>query len=268
MSELRKLVNLIIASFTSFVWSAVMLAGIIYGLAVFFTQATVFADAHRRLSGDQADIPDHDHDSGMNTMSSRFGTISRSGKSLFMAITGGVDWEEIIVPLNSSPVLYFIFFAYVTFSIFVVLNLVTGIFVDGAMHLNNQDKERVIAKLVTKSFGDPDLGMEFDEFLNIALDPRFEDFWIATGLRADVAGDIFRYITGGVKDVLSVEGLAHGAVKVQQPAKVQDVMLLLRQFKFAEYSELERENARTFYFSSGARDSRDMRNSVTSYSSE
>merc|ERR1711879_454283 len=65
--------------------------------------------------------------------------------TLFMSIAGGVDWQEIIKPLIDMHWAYGeVFFFYIFFVIFGVLNVVTGAFVDSMRLVSQRDVDVVI----------------------------------------------------------------------------------------------------------------------------
>mmetsp|Transcript_67197 Transcript_67197/g.160980 ORF Transcript_67197/g.160980 Transcript_67197/m.160980 type:complete len:731 (-) Transcript_67197:212-2404(-) len=61
--------------------------------------------------------------------------------TLYMAVTGGSDWEPLAAPLKeASDMYYWIFLFYIAFSFVSVLNVVTGMFVDAAMKIASEDE--------------------------------------------------------------------------------------------------------------------------------
>merc|ERR1719326_2539993 len=61
-----------------------------------------------------------------------YGSLARSMLTLFEAISGGVDWDELVVPLidDISPFCAVLFVMYIAFCTLAMLNVVTGVFVD------------------------------------------------------------------------------------------------------------------------------------------
>ena len=56
-----------------------------------------------------------------------FGSLADSMLSLFMSISGGVSWENVVTPLKAVSVAWvFLFLFYVSFTYFAVLNVVTA----------------------------------------------------------------------------------------------------------------------------------------------
>merc|ERR1719362_1961469 len=138
------MIYLLVGSMTSFVWALTMLFLTDYTFGVFLTN--VVSDYRRR----NADLESED----IQRMAGFFGSMASSTTSLFMAITGGVDWNEVVGPLQSniSPLMLPLFSCYIAFCVLVLLNLVTGVFVDGAQRIIKDDKAKEQLKVLRKLF--------------------------------------------------------------------------------------------------------------------
>merc|ERR1712032_817820 len=65
--------------------------------------------------------------------------------SLFMCISGGISWVEVFEALrHASAFASFVFAVYIWFMVLGVLNLVTGLFVEGAMKAAQKDDDSVM----------------------------------------------------------------------------------------------------------------------------
>eukprot|EP00401_Gymnodinium_catenatum_P045275 CAMPEP_0117557206 /NCGR_PEP_ID=MMETSP0784-20121206/52207_1 /TAXON_ID=39447 /ORGANISM="" /LENGTH=206 /DNA_ID=CAMNT_0005354509 /DNA_START=974 /DNA_END=1594 /DNA_ORIENTATION=+ len=65
--------------------------------------------------------------------------------SLYLSLSGGISWQEIADPLLViHPGVCCLFVAYITFSGFVVLNIITAVFVQNANTMNMRDEEHMI----------------------------------------------------------------------------------------------------------------------------
>jgi len=75
----------------------------------------------------------------------RFGSVIDSMLSLFMAVTGGFDWEEILNPLIAlSPLFIFFVCFFIVFVVLGVMNILTAIFVESASQVAAIDRDLVI----------------------------------------------------------------------------------------------------------------------------
>merc|ERR1712224_480903 len=80
-------------------------------------------------------------------------TLPRAALTLFEAISGGVSWDEIVSPLmDISPKLGVGFCMYVAFSTLALMNVITGIFVNGAITSADSEKAKQAANALHKAF--------------------------------------------------------------------------------------------------------------------
>lgn len=137
---LRTLTQSIIYTLKSLIWALVLMTLIVYVFGILFVQAV---DDHRKdpmsaMSQEEKDAADN-----------YFGNLWLSMLSLFMSITGGVSWEQLLVPLHAvSPFWVFVFLFYVSFTIFAVLNVVTGVFCQSAIDSAQSDHDAVLQSIL------------------------------------------------------------------------------------------------------------------------
>jgi len=220
ISELKKMVYLIMGSLQSFFWAMVLLSLLIYVLAVFFTQ--LVADSYTPLEEGTV-LAKH-----WDTLSRRFGTTMTSALMLYMAVSGGIDWEQVSTPVNEyiSPIVGAIFVMYSLFAVLVLLNLVTGVFVDGAMRLSRQDKEIELFEKAFNLLKDGEMGITWQEFKGSLSSPEMSQFFEALEISTSRAGDLFHIIDTNQDGRLSLEELVAGGLMLQGPAKAIDVAAL------------------------------------------
>mmetsp|Transcript_126048 Transcript_126048/g.368324 ORF Transcript_126048/g.368324 Transcript_126048/m.368324 type:complete len:675 (-) Transcript_126048:151-2175(-) len=133
--ELRMLILSILGSFKTLVWSAVMMVLFWYVCGVTLTTATYEVCS---ISPDAAheDCP---------ALKDRFGTLRRAVLALYMSMAGGVDWAEIYNVMNPMSEVYrALFLVYLFFTMFGVLNIVTGIFVETAKEAGSADRDGLV----------------------------------------------------------------------------------------------------------------------------
>ncbi|CAE7296640.1 Scn11a [Symbiodinium sp. CCMP2592] len=122
---LKSMVYLVSASMNSFFWTGVLLLLLMYCVAVYFTDlATEATRLNTNTSVDLTEVRRY------------WGSLGQAVASLFQAITGGMDWRvfvevfETALP-ESHDMLLVVFSLYIAFATLVMLNLVTGVFVEG-----------------------------------------------------------------------------------------------------------------------------------------
>eukprot|EP00929_Paragymnodinium_shiwhaense_P011750 TRINITY_DN11796_c0_g2_i1.p1 TRINITY_DN11796_c0_g2~~TRINITY_DN11796_c0_g2_i1.p1 ORF type:complete len:751 (-),score=212.70 TRINITY_DN11796_c0_g2_i1:111-2363(-) len=129
LKDLRAMVHGIIMSVRSLVWALILLILIMYVFAVLIMQILV-----EELSG--ADV------SSNNEASTYFPNVLRGIYTLFSCICGGIDWGDVAEPLISiHPLLGLFFASYISFAVFCVLNIVTGVFVESSRTMSNRDDQ-------------------------------------------------------------------------------------------------------------------------------
>mmetsp|Transcript_25263 Transcript_25263/g.72743 ORF Transcript_25263/g.72743 Transcript_25263/m.72743 type:complete len:567 (-) Transcript_25263:119-1819(-) len=225
VSELRKVMYLVIGSIMSFVWTGILLLLLLYTLGVFFTQIVADYAVSGNLTSEQM--------SNDQALKKFFGSTFTSLATLYKAITGGFDWIEVSHPLedNVSPFMGFAFAMYTAFAVLVLLNLVTGVFVDGALKVSRSDKEIELLEKAYSLFacGDEDSPGEisWDKFRTCLSSEEAARFFEALEISQALAEDLFQLIDQG-QGTLTLEELVAGGLMLQGPAKAIDVAGLSR----------------------------------------
>lgn len=113
-----------------------------------------------------------------------------------------------------SPFVGAIFIMYSLFAVLVLLNLVTGVFVDGAMRLSRADKEIELLEKAYKLFrstDDDDSGdITWSEFRSRLRSPEMSSFFEALEISVTRADDLFHIIDSS-QDTRDEAGFAESA---------------------------------------------------------
>ena len=118
---LRMLVTSIINTLKSLLWALILLILIIYVFAVLFAQAV----ASYLADGSVSDLEEQ-------TLVRYYGSLWTTMLHLFMSISGGISWVELISPLEKISIAWvFLFLFFISFTYFAVLNVVTAVFCRG-----------------------------------------------------------------------------------------------------------------------------------------
>eukprot|EP00928_Gymnodinium_smaydae_P025817 TRINITY_DN2045_c0_g2_i1.p1 TRINITY_DN2045_c0_g2~~TRINITY_DN2045_c0_g2_i1.p1 ORF type:complete len:515 (+),score=77.67 TRINITY_DN2045_c0_g2_i1:58-1602(+) len=150
VKQLRIILNCLMGSVMSLVWSIVMMLIVFFMFSMVFVQgvANLLRKVDRESIGPTIEL---------------FGSVDAAFLSLFKTTTGGDDWSvmyDALQPLGGFyPALYLFF---VAFSHIAFLNILTGIFVDGAMKYATpefDEEEDVFVAAVPESI-DSQLGLE------------------------------------------------------------------------------------------------------------
>ncbi|CAK0875477.1 unnamed protein product [Prorocentrum cordatum] len=126
-------------SFSSFMWSVVMLFSVYGVFALLFMQViTSHIDARGETLDDTA-------------FGEYFGSVGHSITTLFMVTTGGDDWVSAYEVIEETgPVGRFLFLAFIAFVNLNLLNIILGIFVDSAMKVLSPDSETLAHEYVRR----------------------------------------------------------------------------------------------------------------------
>lgn len=135
--ELRMMVFSILGCSKSLCWVFLVLSLVFYIFAITFTSAvSSYLEDKDMWNAEQNAY-----------LRESFGTLDRSIMSLYMAMSGGSDWGPYYdACAKMGPVYQFLYLIFITFMIFAVVNIVTGVFVDSAMQANLADKDIVVAE--------------------------------------------------------------------------------------------------------------------------
>eukprot|EP00929_Paragymnodinium_shiwhaense_P013634 TRINITY_DN12147_c0_g1_i1.p1 TRINITY_DN12147_c0_g1~~TRINITY_DN12147_c0_g1_i1.p1 ORF type:complete len:593 (+),score=154.24 TRINITY_DN12147_c0_g1_i1:160-1938(+) len=208
--ELRMMLIMILESTKSLVWMVVLLLMIFYFFAVFFTLTTADFVLYNRDA--QPDIA--------LSLDEHFGSIPKSCYSTFKAITGGQSWYEMADPVRAmGPFPAFIWIFYIVFSVIVLLNVVTGIFVDGAMTKSKFDREKAIQaeldqkkaiidnlrEIFQESDEDQSGMVTFDEFVRTMEDPRVQTYMAVLQINLNQLPELFDALDKDGSGDISVE---------------------------------------------------------------
>eukprot|EP00929_Paragymnodinium_shiwhaense_P063551 TRINITY_DN31747_c0_g1_i1.p1 TRINITY_DN31747_c0_g1~~TRINITY_DN31747_c0_g1_i1.p1 ORF type:complete len:627 (+),score=202.44 TRINITY_DN31747_c0_g1_i1:92-1972(+) len=168
-----------------------------------------------------------------------FGGMGTTVLTLFESIVGGVEWEHIVnlLIVDISPFMGFLFSAYITLGLFVVMNLVSGVFLDKVTRTVREDKDDTIKERITAIFADINKGVASEQ-----MEISWEDF--AGHLKKPALQEYFRSIdiepteteARGLFDLLDIDGggmltpeeIVSGCLRLRGPARALEMSLVLR----------------------------------------
>jgi len=124
-SELRMMLNSILGSVKPLCWAMIILGLMFYVIGIGLTSGTCDflvekSQKSTNLNSDQMIVD----------LRKSYGFLGRSILTLFMSMSGGIDWSDAYRLLEElNPVCQVLFLAFIIFAIFAVVNVVTGVFV-------------------------------------------------------------------------------------------------------------------------------------------
>lgn len=160
LRELRIMVYSIFHTLKSLFWSFLLLGTVMYLFAIVLTQSTTDylqevpgfeGTASVRLDAEvHCNHPDwrvREHFDDPCVLVRYFGSLPSSMDTLFESVSGGVSWGDraaILGRIHWSVEAYFMLF--VSFTLFAMLNVITGFFCETAVDMAAQDREHAVAE--------------------------------------------------------------------------------------------------------------------------
>jgi len=165
-----------------------------------------------------------------------FGSITDSIMSLFQAISGGDDWRNFVDQLNSGPSAVFnganrfLFALYIAFATLVMLNLVTGVFVEGAQRLirkeNNGELTRIVRRLFTTSRmsgNSVDGKISWAEFQSHMESKCMVSFLKQLDVKFDDVERLFKFLDPERHGIVEVEEFVDGCIRLKSSPRLVDL---------------------------------------------
>ncbi|CAE7259034.1 scn4ab [Symbiodinium natans] len=227
---LRMLVQSILHTVKALFWALLLLGLIVYVFAILFSQAVY------DYVSDPANpaLPEEAQEAAVRY----FGTLIRSMIALFMSITGGVSWEEVIDPLMYVSGFWegcFLFF--IAFSYLAVLNVVTAVFCQSAIESAQGDhatvvqnlldnKEQHLDKLRTlfEQIGEQSAGgITFRTFEDKIRSPAVRQYFETLGLDVWDPWAFFKLLDADAGGVVELEEFFMGCLRFSGEATAMEV---------------------------------------------
>jgi len=138
LKHLRVMVSMILNSLLQLTWLIVILGLVLYVFGILFTSG---ATDYRKPT-DGRPVPEN-----AGAVNEDYGSLFLTMFTLFLSVTGGVSWGEVAVTVRHAGFLYFmLFICYIFLTLFSILNVVTGVFVDGAIAHAHADRQLALGR--------------------------------------------------------------------------------------------------------------------------
>lgn len=237
LQGVRKLIIAVQGALLTLVWALVLLALFLYVYALMMS--SIILQYYGSLETDASSLSDSDR-LRTEEMDLYYGGVIVTMSTLFEAITGG-DWIVTSAPLYQiSRAGRILWFSYISFVIFGLLNVFTGIFVEQATKAANSDREIVMQaekedensyinqiRLLFETSGVDD-GHVTEEVLGELL--LVEDFKVqlnALGLHTTEADGLFKLLDGDNSGSVSIDEFISGCLRLKGGAQAVDMVTML-----------------------------------------
>mmetsp|Transcript_70616 Transcript_70616/g.111952 ORF Transcript_70616/g.111952 Transcript_70616/m.111952 type:complete len:257 (+) Transcript_70616:2-772(+) len=210
-------------------WAFVLLLIIIYVFGLIFVQV-VRGYAH------EFDDPS----AVSNSLTEFWGTLPRSMFTLYKSISSGISWHEVVTPLaDVHELLVALFIVFISFTIFAVLNVITGVFCEAAIESARQDHEMMIQQHLAekelfvaemyKVFNVKDKEsqmMSIADFERVLEDKKTKNKLEVMQLDITDAWELFKLLDSDDSCMVDVDEFVQGCLRLKGMAKAIDVAKL------------------------------------------
>jgi len=233
--ELKSMVYLISASMSSFFWTLVLMLLVIFCMGVYFTELA--SDMLHNKNGDTSLIEKH------------WGNLGQSILTLFMSITGGDDWRNFVEPfwngdrfmMLSTAIIFALFVAFISL---VMLNLVTGVFVEGAQRIIREDLDTELMNMAAKVFMETDSdnsqAITSDEWDEQLQKGNLDEYIRAVGITRIEAQELFELLDQDESGAVNVVEFVRGCLRLRGGAKAMDVAIALHKMKL-QFGDIQQQ---------------------------
>jgi len=217
--EIQKMVSSIIQSLSSLVPTLLLLTMMIYTLSILFTQLAI-------QSGERTDEVIY-----------WFGNIPRTSLTLLEAIAGGVSWDEPCMVVFDNVGIFgtVVFVFYISTGVFVMLNVIMGVFIDKAIKVAGEKDELDLACAISGAFiGGEHLSAEdnfeitWDVFSQKLQEPELQKCFETLNIDIAQANILFDLIDTDQSGQVDAQEIVEGCLRLKGTAKALDTSMMLQ----------------------------------------
>eukprot|EP00747_Dinoflagellata_sp_TGD_P047601 gnl/TRDRNA2_/TRDRNA2_145100_c0_seq1.p1 gnl/TRDRNA2_/TRDRNA2_145100_c0~~gnl/TRDRNA2_/TRDRNA2_145100_c0_seq1.p1 ORF type:complete len:620 (-),score=84.38 gnl/TRDRNA2_/TRDRNA2_145100_c0_seq1:64-1923(-) len=226
VGSLRMLIVSIGGALRHLAWTLVLLLLMIYMMGV---SLTALVTDHR--------LHNLEKQAEQESLDTYYGTLDRSMLTLFMTMSEGIHWGEVQEPLSEfiSPWCTLVFVLYMSFTLFAILNVVTGIFVDSAICNAEADKKEMLTRRVRDVFRahDQDLSGAVcpEEFAIFMQHPQMIEYMKELELDVNESRLLFDLLDEDESGEVDINELFTGCMRLHGPAKSLELAAFHREHR-------------------------------------
>jgi len=227
--ELRVMLHAIMSAGGAIMWSMSILCALLFIVACILTQATTnFMLAHDLSSQHRA----------CSDLDSFFGSVPKALVTMFLSVTGGVNWSGPLDCISSIHISYgVVFFIAVCFCLIAMLNIVNGFFVESAMQAAKADRQHKVAEVARNKQKyidelrrvfrlidqDGSNQITFKEFKRCVEHQEFQDYLAAFDLDIEAGEEIFHLLDANSDGTVTFEEFVQGCMRFRGQATAMDI---------------------------------------------
>eukprot|EP00929_Paragymnodinium_shiwhaense_P101158 TRINITY_DN64016_c0_g1_i1.p1 TRINITY_DN64016_c0_g1~~TRINITY_DN64016_c0_g1_i1.p1 ORF type:complete len:711 (-),score=138.33 TRINITY_DN64016_c0_g1_i1:135-2213(-) len=243
---LSLLIFSIMITMRSLVWATVLMSLIIYFFAIVICQGVT---NHLNETCNEGPCPFR------AALDESWGSLPRASMSLFQIISGGKDWDDLTRPLGSiDSSLTATVLVFIVFSQFAVLNVVTGVFCQGAVESAQRDREIMVQSLLTnkqvfidtigsqfaqmfnKMGGGGGGGLSLEVFEHHLQEKSVREYFALLDLDVSDAWMLFKLLDEDGSGEIDIEEFVDGCLKLKGNARSIDLAKIGHESKHANRS--------------------------------
>jgi len=230
VGELRTMLYAIFGCFRALIGLICLLVLILYFFAVFFTQGATEYKSNYGIGADAR-------------MERYYGNLSLSMFTLYKAMTAGVAWGDVLQVLMDRMHWFYVmlFLLFISFALFAVLNVVTGVFVESALRRTQEEEEtrleeeaRVrsmtvgkIRDLFCEIDADASGTVSIDEFMDALNDEYVMGCFELLDIETSEAEQLFHLLDPDSEGTVEIEEFVKGCLRLKGEAKSIDIAILM-----------------------------------------
>lgn len=230
--DLKLRVSSILESSRSLVSTMTLLSMLIYTFSVLFTEMA-----------NKAPVQTH-------ALTYWYGNIARTGLTLLETVAGGVSWDEPCMVLFNDIGMFagMLYLFYVSFGVFIMLNVIMGVFIDKAIKFAEEQVELDVACAISSAFMDDSdgLGVTREEFYEKLEEPELQECFEILNIDIGQAPVLFDLIDSDRSGNVDAQEIVEGCLRLKGGAKALDISVV-EQAIFTLVDKVDR-NVRTVDF--------------------